>query len=182
MLTFCHICFNSLSFFFFLFTEPLESCRYQDSSSLNTSACAPKNKDNLLYNHLPLSRPRHLTLIQYYPIYSPYSISPITFLSEGQIHILGSVVGFGNTRLAVLTLAPSVPLSPHHFNMAIQCALCPDLGSHPAFLNLPNCSWGVYFSSIYRNFPFFPLVANSSMLHPTCSHALLPRGHLDEPL
>lgn len=47
-----------LPFSFFLFTEPPENCRYQDTSSLNTSACAPRNKDILLCNHNTIIMPK----------------------------------------------------------------------------------------------------------------------------
>lgn len=50
-LLFCHICINTSHFSSFLFIEPLESCRYQKIPALNTSACAPKNKDILLHHH-----------------------------------------------------------------------------------------------------------------------------------
>ena len=56
---------------------------------------------------IPLSWPRHLALIQYYPIYNPYSISLILLRGE-QAHVLGHVVRSGNRGLAVLTL--TVPL------------------------------------------------------------------------
>lgn len=36
---------------FSFFTEPLENCTYQDTSFLNTSAHAAKNKHILLHNH-----------------------------------------------------------------------------------------------------------------------------------